>query len=91
MQDLRICNVIRYHKKLKTGTILPFLYRCVLLSIILDNEEKHCSDYSELIRLQQSFLKNYSDNEDKMSIISLNYDDCLYTCLLYTSPSPRDA
>lgn len=55
MQDLRICNVIRYHKKLKTGTILPFLYRCVLLSIILDNEEKHCSDYSELIRLQQSF------------------------------------
>lgn len=84
MQDLRICNVIRYHKKLKTGTILPFLYRCVLLSIILDNEEKHCSDYSELIRLQQSFLKNYSDNEDKMSIISLNYDDCLYTSIKET-------
>lgn len=80
MQDLRACNVIRYYKNLKTGTLLPFLYRCVLLSIILDNEKEHCGNYSDLIEQQRLFLEYYS-NENEASIISLNYDDCLYTSI----------
>ena len=79
IQDLRACNVIRYYKTIKIGIALPFLYRCILLSIILDNEEGHCSDYTELIKRQRLFLEKYSDDKEKVSIISLNYDDCLYT------------
>lgn len=79
IQDLRMCNVIRYYKKINIDTYLPFFYRCVLLSIILDSEKEHSNKYDELIELQRSFLEYYSCNEAKMSIVTLNYDDCLYT------------
>lgn len=84
-QSFKTLRVIQSFKKSKYDSHFPFLYRCVILSIILDAEKNHSKYYDCLIKKQHSFIKLLSDNQDisdelnSMSIVSLNYDDTLYS------------
>ena len=58
-------------KHTKFPWVMPFVFRCVLLSIFLEVERKHSHLYKALIRKQRQFIRDYVSNDDS-SIISLN-------------------
>ena len=57
---------------------IPFLFRCVLLSIFLEAENNHSACYHNIIKKQKEFIDYYTQYDSKSSIVSLNYDDNLY-------------
>ena len=74
---LQNCNILK-KKHTKFPWVMPFVFRCVLLSIFLEVERKHSHLYKALIRKQRQFIRDYVSNDDS-SIISLNYDDTIYS------------
>ena len=57
---------------------IPFMFREIIANAILYSEEnERVSDYDSLQKLQQDFLRSISDNNEKVSVVSLNYDDCI--------------
>lgn len=74
---LQNCNILK-KKYTKFPWVMPFIFRCVLLSIFLEAERKHSHLYEELVRKQRQFILDYVSN-DESSIISLNYDDNIYS------------
>jgi len=57
---------------------VPFLYRQIIAEAILDLEfNKKSNDYDDLIAKQRSFINYATQNSEKASLISLNYDDCV--------------
>lgn len=75
------CKVLKNgNKRNYYAHMIPFLYRCVLLSIFLKAENNHSDSYKKLINKQKRFIEKYTLNT-KSSIVSLNYDDNLYQCV----------
>lgn len=73
------CKVLKNgNKRNYYSYIIPFLYRCVILSIFLNAENNHSQTYKKMINKQMEFIKNYTKTDTKSSIVSLNYDDNLY-------------
>lgn len=62
---------------------VPFFYREIIANAIIDSEIHHrVPHYNELQLKQQNFIKAIKDSsENKMSVISLNYDDCVPTSI----------
>lgn len=57
---------------------IPFFFREIIANSIIEQESNERSDnYDELQRLQQQLLKRISEINDKVSVISLNYDECV--------------
>lgn len=73
------CKVLKNNiKRNYYSHIIPFLYRCVLLSILLEAENNHSACYHKIIKKQKEFIDYYTKYDSKSSIVSLNYDDNLY-------------
>ena len=73
------CKVLKNgNKRNYYSYIIPFLYRCVILSIFLKAENNHSPTYKKMINKQMEFIETYTKYETKSSIVSLNYDDNLY-------------
>ena len=73
------CKVLKNNiKRNHYSYIIPFLYRCVLLSILLEAENNHSHCYHKIINKQMEFIDYYTKSDKKSSIVSLNYDDNLY-------------
>ncbi len=61
---------------------IPFIFREIIANAILYSEEnERVDDYDYLQKLQQDFLRNISDYNEKASVVSLNYDDCIPTSI----------
>lgn len=62
---------------------VPFFFREIIANAIIDSEKNHkVPHYNELQLKQQNFIRAIKDSsENKMSVISLNYDDCVPTSI----------
>lgn len=61
---------------------IPFLFREIVAEAILDLEENHKSEsFHSLINLQRDFIGAVCDKDDEVSVVSLNYDDCILDSL----------
>ena len=61
---------------------IPFMFREIIANAILYSERsERVDDYDYLQKLQQDFLRKISDNDEKISVVSLNYDDCIPTSI----------
>lgn len=67
------------HKQLPTGLQgIPFLLREIIAGYILELEGNNkVPSYQALIDKQRDFLDYATANDDRASIVSLNYDDCV--------------
>lgn len=62
---------------------VPFLLREIIAESILDLQNKHkATDFTELIDLQHKFIETVCTMDDEISVMSLNYDDCIYDSLV---------
>lgn len=61
---------------------VPFLFRQIIAETILNHENNNKSHtYRKLICKQQEFFKWICKHDENVSIVSLNYDDCVYMSL----------
>ncbi len=61
---------------------IPFLLREIIAEAILELETSHkSSNYEELNKLQNDFIKAICEQSDQTSIVSFNYDDCVIDSL----------
>ena len=61
---------------------IPFLLREIIAEAILDMENNHkVADYQIMSGLQKAFIGTVCDRDDDVSVMSLNYDDCVYESL----------
>ena len=61
---------------------IPFLFREIIAEAILDLQDNHkATDYKLLSTLQQNFIGAVCNRDDEVSVMSLNYDDCVYDSL----------
>ena len=61
---------------------IPFLFREIIAEAILDLENNHKrAGYNHLIGLQRDFIGTECRRNDDVSVMSLNYDDCVYESL----------
>lgn len=61
---------------------VPFLFREIIAEAILELENNHKrADYNQLIGLQRDFIDAVCQGDDEVSVMSLNYDDCVYESL----------
>ena len=57
---------------------IPFFFREIIANAIIDSEQKHrVNEYKHLQKLQIDFLRMISNCDEQVSIVSLNYDDCV--------------
>ena len=57
---------------------IPFFFREIIANAIIDSEDNHkVPNYAKLQRSQQEFLQQLSNIGERVSIVSLNYDDCI--------------
>lgn len=57
---------------------IPFIFRQIVSEAILDLQKSHRAvNYCELSKLQNQFIGSLCENYDKVSLISLNYDECV--------------
>ena len=71
-----------YYPHSSQSQYIPFIFREIIANAILHSEEnERVDDYEYLQKLQQDFLRNISDNNEKVSVASLNYDDCIPTSI----------
>lgn len=62
---------------------IPFLLREIIAEAILDMENHHKSeDYDTLSGLQREFIGAVCEHDSDVSVMSLNYDDCIYESLV---------
>ena len=62
---------------------VPFLFRQIIAEAILDLQDNHKSkEFTRLIEQQRDFISNVCEIDDEVSIISLNYDDCVLDSLV---------
>lgn len=61
---------------------IPFLLREIIAEAILDLENNHKkADYANLIGLQRDLIGTVCQRDQDVSVMSLNYDDCVYESL----------
>lgn len=61
---------------------IPFLLREIIAESILELQNHHkATDFKQLIDLQHEFIETVSSIDDEISVMSLNYDDCVYDSL----------
>lgn len=61
---------------------IPFLLREIIAEAIIDLENNHKSEkYDQLISLQREFIRTVCQKDNEISVMSLNYDDCLFESL----------
>lgn len=61
---------------------IPFLLREIIAEAILELQNHHkATDFKQLIDLQHEFIETVSSIDDEISVMSLNYDDCVYDSL----------
>ena len=61
---------------------IPFLLREIIAEAILDMENNHkVTDYQIMSGLQKDFIGTVCNRDDDVSVMSLNYDDCVYDSL----------
>lgn len=61
---------------------VPFLLREIIAESILDLQNQHkTTDFIQLIDLQHKFIEAVCIMDDEISVMSLNYDDCIYDSL----------
>lgn len=57
---------------------IPFFYREIIANAIIDSEDNQKADnYDVLQEQQQGFLEYISNRCEKVSVVSLNYDDSI--------------
>lgn len=62
---------------------VPFLLREIIAESILDLQNKHkATDFTKLIDLQHKFIETVCTMDDEISVMSLNYDDCICDSLV---------
>ena len=62
---------------------IPFLLREIIAESILDLQNQYkISDFQQLIDLQHKFIEAVCNIDDEISVMSLNYDDCVYDSLI---------
>lgn len=62
---------------------VPFLLREIIAESILDLQNQHkATDFTKLIDLQHKFIKTVCNMDDEISVMSLNYDDCICDSLV---------
>lgn len=62
---------------------VPFLLREIIAESILDLQNQHkTTDFIQLIDLQHKFIEAVCNMDDEISVMSLNYDDCIYDSLV---------
>lgn len=70
------CNIFELKSApIKNIKYLPYLYRCLITDILLGVSKNII--YDNLICQQQNFIKTFIEKEEKVSIVSLNYDNVL--------------
>lgn len=61
---------------------IPFLYREIIAEAILDLQNNHkVTDYDWLLARQKTFIEDICNQDGEVSVMSLNYDDCVYDSL----------
>lgn len=61
---------------------IPFLLREIIAEAILELQNHHkTTDFKQLIDLQHEFIETVSSIDEEISVMSLNYDDCVYDSL----------
>ena len=71
-----------YYPHRSQSQYIPFIFREIIANAILYSEEnERVDDYDSMQKLQQDFLRNISDHNEKVSVVSLNYDDCIPTSI----------
>ena len=59
---------------------IPFLLREIIADTIIDMQKNHCiSNYNEMISLQNKFIDRIREEDDSISLVSLNYDNIVPT------------
>lgn len=62
---------------------IPFLLREIIAEAILDLQNNHKSaNYEDLMQKQNDMIKRVTDDDAKVSVMSLNYDDCVLDSLI---------
>ena len=62
---------------------VPFLLREIIAEAILDLQNAHkAGNYDDLIQKQNAMIKYVMEHDDKVSVMSLNYDDCVLDSLV---------
>lgn len=63
-------------------TDVPFLFREIIVEAILDLQNNHKGEsYDELLMLQQQMIHRVCQADENVSVMSLNYDDCVIDSL----------
>lgn len=76
----RICYALNAHLQHRTqAQYIPFFFREIIANAIIKQEttEGRADNYKELQRLQQQLLMLISARNNQVSVISLNYDECV--------------
>lgn len=61
---------------------IPFLLREIITEAILELQNHHKAiEFKQLIELQHKFIEAVCNKDDEISVMSLNYDDCVYDSL----------
>lgn len=62
---------------------IPFLLREIIAESILDLQDHHkVTEFKQLIDLQHNLIETVCNMDDTISVMSLNYDDCVYDSLV---------
>ena len=62
--------------------MIPFLLREIIAMSIIELQNNHkIMDYDNLISLQKDFINSICEKDDDVSIMSLNYDECVLKSL----------
>lgn len=62
---------------------IPFLLREIIAESILELQNHHKAiEFKQLIELQHNFIEAVCNKDDEISVMSLNYDDCVYDSLV---------
>lgn len=62
--------------------MIPFLFREIIAESIIELQNNHkITGYDNLISLQKDFIYSICEKDDDISIMSLNYDECVLKSL----------
>ena len=73
-----LCNMGIKIPHVGQSQYIPFFFREIIANAIIDSEDNHkAPNYAQLQSLQQEFLRLLSNHSERVSVVSLNYDDCI--------------
>ena len=79
----------RYKKNTEKKVLgIPVCMAAIYARLSVDSDEKKSESIETQVTLIKEFIQKHNENPDREYEIAV-YD--IYSCLLYTSPSPRDA